>query len=1352
MLTDYLEGEDNIPTHVRRAIQTNKGEYWFVDGDTIEPTNKVDDAVRFSDMSVPETLHFLEDGTVKYGDWDGEIIADEIAALANSQGFNNIPDNYSDEDIYDRLLSPLQNKDGLNLGDKAYYEGIIPLNKFSSDKQVALVEAGRMARGVKGEDADDPWAQARNRIQQHWSDTLVGEKAVALNEAQYAAEKGYRGAESIYVDNEALFLHADRDIMNRADNPFSTAFEGSWVSIKQGLQGAKSMIGDALNNEQMYLSGKINADIYESNLSKLPSYVDDITNVEDLSTAGNYMAGLVGMGLPYILGLVASYGGGALIGTAAAPLLGPAAPVLGAIAGTTTPWLVYAGDTYHRMGGDSDSKNAGAAMSAGLAMALLDRLGLRGVMKPSYILTEDGMQQVIKEHAKKTGKTIDAATLDIKSNLGKAQMDLLDQVDGVVDILVKKGLVAKSFGKNFARGAAIESGTEAIQESVGYITAHYGGEHGEFDNEEYRRVLINAAAGGALLGGTLSGVSTTISDYGRLKQMQRDYSASADDVEKNFWHGGNAYEQLQRLISSPEFQEVIKNGDSSTVMGEEYDKAESADKTVNKGWWKTIKDFPGKFFMKGGAKYLQKLVEDESISPVVRQAIAIAMTIEAPGTKSFMPGQSKIKIKQRLAGELNALLENTWRTFLSEAGVRAVGTNTDAALKTLKDFMEERTRAKDAVVPHGAKVVNPITSQLEAEGKLDAYEKAAEGLEAVAEANAILHEKLTGEQLARRKGYVESAAVLSPTEVRKNKELFVQTLVDGWTHVDPVTGKTTEIKLSREDAHKFYKAVVDGGETFSMNNLTDEAFKRMGLPDTLRKTKMFLRDSDVMKEHFLEKNLFKVLSHNVASMVDYGVEVQVAGKDGKGVDRLLHFIKDNMGDDWDPMIAKVVTDYRDASLGRYHEMENKKILELQSNLLFFGSVTQLDTSLLASLPEIGLLVLNAMHDKEARQILMGAAGELFKHFKRSTIDTSRYLVKGSGMTPEELSAVERDFYSFYGSHATGVLGHIDIGQEIDHMSKFKESVLQAFFTFNLLKPFTDATRITALAMSQDAIIRDLALVFQHYESGKNIGADAYERLRDLGVDPKAMAEEYHAFVHAMAVKMKEKGLTPFDDGNSYLLHDPEQYYSELQKLVTEELGKGNKDAPYAGLYEQMQIARHSYVDNILANPNSADRPIWYSDPHFRMIGQFQGFLSTFTSHILPKVWRKIRHGNPSARYHAYAAAASMLMFAFLGQMLKDEWKYESGENPWLNDYGYAQRGIMSSGLFGTGERFIDMIHPIYNINEPFYEQLAGDLGPFTGTLSWAGKIIENSLEGDLSGVGFYAKKAMPIFGSSYLFK
>ena len=119
MLTDYLEGDDTIPTHVRRSVQTNKGEYWFVDGDTIEPTNKDGDAVRFSDMSVPETLHFLEDWTVKDGDWDGEIIADEIAKLANTQGFNIIPDNYSDEDIYDRLLSPLQNKDGLHLGDKA---------------------------------------------------------------------------------------------------------------------------------------------------------------------------------------------------------------------------------------------------------------------------------------------------------------------------------------------------------------------------------------------------------------------------------------------------------------------------------------------------------------------------------------------------------------------------------------------------------------------------------------------------------------------------------------------------------------------------------------------------------------------------------------------------------------------------------------------------------------------------------------------------------------------------------------------------------------------------------------------------------------------------------------------------------------------------------------------------------------------------------------------------------------------------------------------------------------------------------------------------------------------------------
>jgi len=1345
MLTDYLEGENDIPTHVRRSIQTNKGEYWFVDGDTIEPTsNASGEPIRFSDMATPETLHFLEDGTLKYGDWDGEIIADEIAALANSEGFNHIPDS-SEEDIYDRLLAPLQNEDGLTLGDKAYYEGIIPLDKFSSDKQVALAEAGRMARGVQQDaDPNDPWAQARTRVQQHWRDTLVGEKAVALNEAAYAQEAGYRGPESIFVDREAMFLHSDRDFMNRADNPFSAAFEGSWMGIKQGIQGGRSMLGDALDNEELYLSGKINADIYETKLRELPSYVDDVTNINDLSSAGNYIAGLAGMGLPYILGLVASYGAGSLIGAAATPFIGPAGPLLGAAVGTSIPWLVYAGDTYHRMGGDKDSKNAGYAMTAGLAMSLLDRLGLRGIMKPSYVLTKDGMDQVIKQHAKNTGKTIDAATLDIKNNLGKAQIDLLNQVEETIDILVKKGLIAKSFGKNFGKGAMFEGGTEMAQESIGYLTAHFGGEHAEFDADEYRRVLINSAAGGALLGGAMSGVSTTISDYGRLKQMQRDYSASADDVNKNYWHGGDAYDQLKTLMESDEFQDIIKDGDSSNVIKGEYDKAESTDKTVNKGWWKTIKDFPGKFFMKGGSKYLQKWVEDESLPPSVRKAIAIAMTIEAPSNKSFMPGETKVKKKQRLAGHINRQLENVFATFLSEAKLRATGSNTDAAIKTLKEFMAERTRAKEAVVPHGATTVNPVTNQLKQEGKIDAYEKAAAGLEAVAEMNASFNEILTGKKIDRRKGYVESAAVLAPSEVRKNKELFVQTLVDGWSYIDPKTGKTIEVKLSREDAHKLYKAVVEGGETFSLGSMTDEQFKRMGLPDTLRKTRMHLNASQVMRDKFLEKNMFKVLSHNIASMIDYGVEVQVAGKDGKGIDRILHFIKEGMGDKWDPMIAKVITDYRDASLGRYKEMENKKLLELQSNLLFFGSVTQLDTSLLASLPEIGLLVLNAMHDKEAKQILMQAAKQLFQHFKRSTKDSMRYMTKGSGLTPEELSAVELDFYSFYGSHATGVLGHVDIGQQIDHMSRFKESVLQAFFTFNLLKPFTDATRITALSMAQDSIVRDLMLVFQHYESGKNIGADAYERLRELNIDPIATAKEYHQFVNSLQTQLKKEGFDP--------THDPERYYAALQRIINQELGEGNKDAPFAKLYDTMQIARHSYVDNILANPNSADRPIWYSDSHFRMMGQYQGFLSTFTSHILPRAWRRFRHGNPSARYHAYAAAMTMLMFSFLGQMLKDEWKYEDGHNPWLEDYGYAQRGILSSGLFGTSERFIDMIHPIYDINEPFYEQLAGDLGPFTGTLSWAHKVLDNALAGDMSGVGYYAKKATPIFGSSYLFK
>jgi hypothetical protein len=126
----------------------------------------------------------------------------------------------------------------------------------------------------------------------------------------------------------------------------------------------------------------------------------------------------------------------------------------------------------------------------------------------------------------------------------------------------------------------------------------------------------------------------------------------------------------------------------------------------------------------------------------------------------------------------------------------------------------------------------------------------------------------------------------------------------------------------------------------------------------------------------------------------------------------------------------------------------------------------------------------------------------------------------------------------------------------------------------------------------------------------------------------------------------------------------------------------------------------------------------------------------------------VKHGNPEARYQAVAMAATMIMFGMLGQDLKDEWKYEDGENPWIKKDGLSkiQRAVGASGLLGTTDRILDMVHPLYDFKRDAISLATDVAGPFTGTLATGSKIVESLLNGEGSRAAYYAKKQVPLIG------
>ena len=177
----------------------------------------------------------------------------------------------------------------------------------------------------------------------------------------------------------------------------------------------------------------------------------------------------------------------------------------------------------------------------------------------------------------------------------------------------------------------------------------------------------------------------------------------------------------------------------------------------------------------------------------------------------------------------------------------------------------------------------------------------------------------------------------------------------------------------------------------------------------------------------------------------------------------------------------------------------------------------------------------------------------------------------------------------------------------------------------------------------------------------------------------------------------------------------------------------------------------NWVNDAIALPQSANRPLLYQDPRFALFTQFQGFIATFTANHIPKLWGEyVKRGTPAMKYNAFALATTMIMMGFVSQHLKDLIKY-GGKSPHLDDPKYLQRGVRASGLLGSSERILDQFFPLYEqrsegATDWAFNGLIGE-SPALGHIERLGYCGRSML---LSGEGekaiYYGLKSAPIAG------
>ncbi len=216
-------------------------------------------------------------------------------------------------------------------------------------------------------------------------------------------------------------------------------------------------------------------------------------------------------------------------------------------------------------------------------------------------------------------------------------------------------------------------------------------------------------------------------------------------------------------------------------------------------------------------------------------------------------------------------------------------------------------------------------------------------------------------------------------------------------------------------------------------------------------------------------------------------------------------------------------------------------------------------------------------------------------------------------------------------------------------------------------------------------------------------AQATEYLRNLGLDVDRFVDFYMRYqLNIEAKNRAEYKVIANPKSSSEAIAQAQKTIMESKNQTSDILIDNTDDLYFLTPDElefrndQLREAVFNFVNEAVALPMAMNRPLIYQDPRFALFTQFQGFMATFTSNHLKRMWDEgVARGSPSMRYSTFITVGSMIMLGFVSQALKDWIKYDEGENEYLDNSQYIQRGVRSSGLLGTYERVIDQFMPLY---------------------------------------------------------
>lgn len=1279
-----------------QSTRVGESGYRFIDGDTI--VNDEGHSIRFDGINTPEIQHqrdvYSDDRKVP--DTSGSTSFAELADLASKKGFTQVVDNGT-TDAYDRSLGDLMNPETGQLWTMYLAEhNLADINKFSPERhQMAFLKGvSNRTSGLIDEDAES----ARSAI----TEANLGDHAPAdgfkynaLDEREYAKDpSAYSGV---------AIRSLDRNLNNEAYDQWSTSFDTALISMTESYHGFRQAIGQMTENENLELGGRLGAEAARYRMRLNPTTTVSLDQIDGVGDFVDWIGNNAAMSIPYMATTFGSAAAGGVVGTA---LGGPVGTAVGIGAGLMGPSAIYSGQVYN----EQDVKNPKVAFTSGLVQAVLDRVGLKGISASGKGI-KDGLQEVVDQLVSK-GATREVA---LDKVLKASRRELAEFMDDSVTFArdqVKLRNSSRAVLNQAAKAFGAEAVTESTQELFGFMGANWDKdnlgifEEGKFSADLQDRLLNAAVAGGTLGGGlgAAGGVISTgqwadvalkLSTDGESKTQEYEWAEQAQGGDNQAYNAS-----LQAPVDAK--GNVIKTSKEDTAFRIVNDEKRRKDRSLSEKAFDTIYQAPGKFF--------QKMM----ISRMSKDAMAISesyrrMASYVQGTLNKIHGGHDIEGDQSWkASQPRNIVGNFSHITENYKGIR----NTNKATQAFNADFEKikKTYLANSERNFKNKTNTPYDWTQHSSDDIAVFQPLFKRMDLASDWMRDDQNRAwksggynKDDKFKRYQNYLLRYKAMDKNAVEKNEKSFIDKLVSNYGYTPT-------------DAQKLMNKMIDGDQDPTVDQ--DDVFNLMtrGLnPGSSKKRSIGLSEHPEFKEFFHQD-----VAHNIheatSSSARFSTYHDFIGTDNWKLEEMYKKMTDEgvSQADVDKLAADMET-YISAMSGNYKRPKKGtpgyRALGAQQNVLLYSVFTALPLSALSSLVELAM-VSNGLNQSQ----IFGKSGSLSTlamEFAKGTAESMRRVVDESWSGHKRVNhstlnaIIEKVGFNEVETGAATTTG-------ASELSSWKKEWTDRFFRYNGLAELTNRQRAARAGSANDFMMSHMDIIIQNAGNpDTNEVVMSKTALRNLGMDITRIAQ----LIDPATKDIDYNSLTP----------DQKKFWDKQRDMGT-----------------------YNFINDAIALPGSANRPLFYQDPRLAMFTQFNGFIAVFTAHHIPKMWNEyIKNGSPSMRYNTFAMMTTMIMLGFVSQYLKDLIKYGEA-TPYLDSHGKLRRAVNSSGLLGTGERLINLMFPVYDRNTNGAVDLVGttvlDEMPAMSPISRMIKAAGNLHEGKTEQAGYNAARALPIVG------